>query len=229
MFNNTSGAPAGTLAPQVAQSNAAASNFPVPNFPVPNFPAPNFAAPVAVAPQSQVPADARPVYGVPGIQRAINLPSRPIAIWAVSLFLMLYMSTYPLQPLVGLEFTGAYMFAGMTMGLTMILPIVLGVVSAWYLNEGYEWARVVIIIEGALRMILDIVFVALFAHVFFDNEYDSQMFRVLFFGPFMTLEVLCAKLAFDFISRIVIIVLLCQPQVGRYIHMRGDLRRMCVK
>lgn len=219
MFNNTSGAPAGTLAPQVAQPNAVASNFP----------APNFAAPTAEAPQSQVPAGARPVYGVPGIQRAINLPSRPIAIWAVSLFLVLYMSTYPLQPLVGLEFTGAYMFAGMTMGLTMILPIVLGVVSAWYLNEGYEWARVVIIIEGALRMILDIVFVALFAHVFFDNEYDSQMFRVLFFGPFMTLEVLCAKLAFDFISRIVIIVLLCQPQVGRYIHMRGDLRRMGVK
>lgn len=216
MFNNTSGAPAGTLAPQ---PNAVASNFP----------APNFAAPTAEAPQSQVPAGARPVYGVPGIQRAINLPSRPIAIWAVSLFLMLYMSTYPLQPLVGLEFTGAYMFAGMTMGLTMILPIVLGVVSAWYLNEGYEWARVVIIIEGALRMILDIVFVALFAHVFFDNEYDSQMFRVLFFGPFMTLEVLCAKLAFDFISRIVIIVLLCQPQVGRYIHMRGDLRRMGVR
>ena len=216
MFNNTSGASAGTLAPQ---PNAAASNFA----------APNFAAPAAAAPQLPVPAGARPVYGVPGVQRAINLPSRPIAIWAVCLFLMLYMSTYPLQPLVGLEFTGAYMFAGMTMGLTMVLPIVLGVVSAWYLNEGYEWARVVIIIEGALRMILDIVYVVLCAHVFFDNEYDSQMLRVLFFGPFMTLEVLCAKLAFDFISRIVIIVLLCQPQVGRYIHMRGDLRRMGVR
>ena len=216
MFNNTSGASAGTLAPQ---PNAAASNFA----------APNFTAPAAAAPQLPVPAGARPVYGVPGVQRAINLPSRPIAIWAVSLFLMLYMSTYPLQPLVGLEFTGAYMFAGMTMGLTMVLPIVLGVVSAWYLNEGYEWARVVIIIEGALRMILDIVYVVLCAHVFFDNEYDSQMLRVLFFGPFMTLEVLCAKLAFDFISRIVIIVLLCQPQVGRYIHMRGDLRRMGVR
>ena len=216
MFNNTSGAPAGTLAPQ---SNAAASNFP----------APNFAAPTAEAPQSQVPAGARPVYGVPGIQRAINLPSRPIAIWTVSICVMLLLLTYPLQPLVGLEFMFAYVLAGATMGLTMILPIVLGVVSAWYLNEGYEWARVVIIIEGALRMILDIVYVVLCAHVFFDNEYDSQMLRVLFFGPFMTLEVLCAKLAFDFISRIVIIVLLCQPQVGRYIHMRGDLRRMCVK
>lgn len=216
MFNNTSGASAGTLAPQ---PNAAASNFA----------APNFAAPAAAAPQLPVPAGARPVYGVPGVQRAINLPSRPIAIWAVSLFLMLYMSTYPLQPLVGLEFTGAYMFAGMTMGLTMVLPIVLGVVSAWYLNEGYEWARVVIIIEGALRMILDIVYVVLCAHVFFDNEYDSQMLRVLFFGPFMTLEVLCAKLAFDFIIRIFFIVLLCQPQVGRYIHIRGDLRRMGVR
>ena len=191
MFNNTSGAPAGTLAPQLP-----------------------------------VPASVRPVHGVPGAQRVINLPPRPIAIWAVSLFLVVYVSTYPLQPLVGLEFTGAYMFAGMTMGLTIILPIVLGVVSAWYLNEGYEWARVVIIIEGALRMILDLVYVALCAHVFFDNEYDSQMLRVLFFGPFMTLEVLYAKLAFDFISRIVIIVLLCQPQVGRYIQMRGDLRRM---
>ncbi|WP_315354153.1 hypothetical protein [Rothia mucilaginosa] len=224
MFNNTSGAPAGTLAPQVAQSNAAASNFPAPN-----FPAPNFAAPAAVAPQSQVPAGARPVYGVPGIQRAINLPSRPIAIWAVSLFLMLYMSTYPLQPLVGLEFTGAYMFAGMTMGLTMILPIVLGVVSAWYLNEGYGWARVVIIIEGALRMLLDIVVVALFYHVFLTEDYSTQAARFMFFGPFMTLHVFYAKIAFDFISRIVIIVLLCQPQVGRYIHMRGDLRRMSVK
>ena len=213
MFNNTSGASAGTLAPQ---PNTAGSNFP----------ALNFSAPAAVAPQLPVPVGVRPVHGVPGTQRAITLPSRPIAIWAVSLFLMLYMSTYPLQPLVGLEFTGVYMFAGMTMGLTMVLPIVLGAISAWYLNEGYEWARMVIIIEGALRMILDIVFVALFAHVLFDNEYDSQMFRVLFFGPFMTLEVLCAKLAFDFISRIVIIVLLCQPQVGRYIHMRGDLRRM---
>ena len=219
MFNNTSGASAGTLAPQAAQPNAAAANFP----------APNFAAPAATASNLPVPADARPVYGVPGVQRAINLPPRPIAIWMVSICVVLLLATYPLQPLVGLEFMFAYVLAGATMGLTMILPIVLGVVSAWYLNEGYEWARVVIIIEGALRMILDIVFVALFAHVFFDNEYDSQMFRVLFFGPFMTLEVLCAKLAFDFISRIVIIVLLCQPQVGRYIHMRGDLRRMCVK
>lgn len=211
MFNNTSGAPAGTLAPQAAQPNASA---------------PNFATPVAVVPQLPVPTGVRHVQGAPGAQRVISLPPRPIAIWTVSLFLMVYVSTYPLQPLVGLEFTGTYMFAGMTMGLTMILPIVLGAVSAWYLNEGYEWARVVVIIEGALRMILDIVYVALGAHVFFDNEYDSQMLRVLFFGPFMTLEVLYAKLAFDFVSRIVIIVLLCQPQVGQYIHMRGDLRRM---
>lgn len=219
MFNNTSGAPAGTLAPQVAQSNAAASNFP----------APNFAAPAAVTPQLPVPAGARPVQGVPGTQRVINLPPRPIAIWAVSLFLVLYMSTYPLQPLVGLEFMFAYVLAGATMGLTMILPIVLGVVSAWYLNEGYEWARVVIIIEGALRMLLDILVVAGSSRFFLSNDYNSQAFRFMFFGPFMTLEVLYAKLAFDFIIRIFFIVLLCQPQVGRYIHMRGDLRRMGVR
>lgn len=216
MLNNTSGASAGTLAPQ---PNTAGSNFP----------APNFAAPAAVAPQLPVPVGARPVHGVPGTQRAITLPSRPIAIWAVSLFLMLYMSTYPLQPLVGLEFTGVYMFAGMTMGLTMVLPIVLGAISAWYLNEGYEWARVVIIIEGALRMLLDIVVVALFYHVFLTDDYSTQAARVMFFGPFMTLHVFYAKIAFDFISRILIIVLLCQPQVGRYIQMRGGLRRMGVK
>lgn len=216
MLNNTSGASAGTLAPQ---PNTAGSNFP----------APNFAAPAAVAPQLPVPVGARPVHGVPGTQRAITLPSRPIAIWAVSLFLVLYMSTYPLQPLVGLEFTGAYMFAGMTMGLTMVLPIVLGAISAWYLNEGYEWARVVIIIEGALRMLLDILVVAGSSRFFLSNDYNSQAFRFMFFGPFMTLEGMYVKLAFDFISRIVIIVLLCQPQVGRYIQMRGGLRRMGVK
>mgnify|MGYP001685714965 FL=1 len=216
MFNNTSGASAGTLAPQAAQPNTAA----------PNFPAPNFAAPAAVAPQLPVPAGARPVHGVPGAQRVINLPSRPIAIWAVSICVVLLLATYPLQPLVGLEFMFAYWLAASTMGLTMILPIVLGVVSAWYLNEGYEWARVVIIIEGALRMLLDIVGVAGSYRFFLSNDYNTQAFRVMFFGPFMTLEGMYAKLAFDFIIRIFFIVLLCQPQVGRYIHMRGDLRRM---
>lgn len=219
MFNNASGGSAGTLAPQAPQPNTA----------TPNFPVPNFAAPVAVAPQPPVPAGSRPVHGAPGTQRAINLPSRPIAIWAVSLFLVLYMSTYPLQPIVGLEFTFAYWLAGMTMGLTMILPIVLGAISAWYLNEGYEWARVAIIVEGALRMLLDIVVVALFYHVFLTEDYSTQAVRVMFFGPFMTLHVFYAKIAFDFISRILIIVLLCQPQVGRYIQMRGDLRRMGVR
>jgi hypothetical protein len=143
--------------------------------------------------------------------------------------MIVFLTTYPQQPIVGLEFTFAYMLAGMTMGLTMVLPIVLGVVSAWYLNEGYEWARVVIIIEGALRMLLDIVVVALFYHVFLTDDYSTQAARVMFFGPFMTLHVFYAKIAFDFISRILIIVLLCQPQVGRYIHMRGDLRRMGVR
>ena len=219
MFNNTSGAPAGTLAPQATQPYVAA----------PNFPAPNFAAPAAVAPQPPVPTGARPVHGAPGTQRAINLPSRPIAIWAVSLFLVLYMSTYPLQPLVGLEFTGAYMFAGMTMGLTMVLPIVLGAVSAWYLNEGYEWARVVIIIEGALRMLLDILVVAGSSRFFLSNDYNSQAFRFMFFGPFMTLEGMYVKLAFDFIIRIFFIVLLCQPQVGQYIKTCENLRRMGVR
>lgn len=214
MFNNTSGAPAGTLAPQVAQPAA------------PNFPAPNFATPVAVAPQLPVPTGSRPVHGVPGAQRVINLPPRPIAIWAVSICVVLLLATYPLQPLVGLEFMFVYWLAASTMGLTMILPMILGVVSAWYLNEGYEWARVVIIIEGALRMLLDIVVVAGSHRFFLSNDYNSQAFRVMFFGPFMTLEGMYVKLAFDFISRIVIIVLLCQPQVGRYIHMRGDLRRM---
>ena len=219
MFNNTSGASAGTLAPQAAQPNAAAANFP----------APNFAAPAATASNLPVPADARPVYGVPGVQRAINLPPRPIAIWMVSICVVLLLATYPLQPLVGLEFMFAYVLAGATMGLTMILPIVLGVVSAWYLNEGYEWARVVIIIEGALRMLLDIVVVAGSDRFFLSNDYNSQAVRVMFFGPFMTLEGMYAKLAFDFIIRIFFIVLLCQPQVGRYIHMRGDLRRMGLK
>lgn len=213
MFNNTSGASAGTLAPQ---PNAAASNFP----------APNFAAPAAVAPQLPVPTGARPVHGAPNPQATSNLPPRPLAVKIVFIFMIVFLTTYPQQPIVGLEFTFAYMLAGMTMGLTMVLPIVLGVVSAWYLNEGYEWARVVIIIEGALRMLLDIVVVALFYHVFLTDDYSTQAARVMFFGPFMTLHVFYAKIAFDFISRILIIVLLCQPQVGRYIHMRGDLRRM---
>ena len=219
MLNNTSGAPAGTLAPQAPQPNAAA----------PNFAAPNFATPAAVAPQLPVPAGARPVHGAPRLQTTSNLPPRPIAIKIVFIFMIVFLSTYPLQPVVGLEFTFMYLLAGTTMGLTMIFPIVFGVFAAGRLNEGYEWARKAIIIEGALRMLLDIVFVALFSHVLWDNGNQSAMGKVMFFGPLMSLEVLYVKLAFDFISRIVIIVLLCQPQVGLYIQMRGDLRRMGVR
>lgn len=219
MFNNASGTSAGTLAPQAVQPNAAA----------PNFPAPNFAAPVAVASQLPVPTGARPVHGAPNPQATSNLPPRPLAVKIVFIFMIVFLTTYPQQPIVGLEFTFAYVLAGATMGLTMILPIVLGVVSAWYLNEGYEWARVVIIIEGALRMLLDILVVAGSSRFFLSNDYDSQAFRFMFFGPFMTLEGMYVKLAFDFIIRIFFIVLLCQPQVGRYIQMRGDLRRMGVR
>lgn len=70
MFNNTSGAPAGTLAPQAAQSDTAAANFP----------APNFVAPAAAAPQLPVPVGVRPVHGAPSPQATSNLPPRPIAI-----------------------------------------------------------------------------------------------------------------------------------------------------
>ena len=216
MFHNTSGAPAGTLAPQAAQPNASA----------PNFQAPNFVAPAAVAPQLPVPAGARPVHGAPRLQATSNLPPRPVAIKSVFIFMIVFLSTYPLQPVVGLEFTFMYLLAGTTMGLTMIFYMVFGVFTAGRLNEGYEWARKAIIIEGALRMLLDIVFVALFSHVLWDNGNQSAMGKVMFFGPFMTLEVLCAKLAFDFISRILIIVLLCQPQVGQYIKTCENLRRM---
>ena len=219
MLNNTSGSPAGTLDPQAPQPNAAA----------PNFPAPNFAAPVAVAPQPPVPAGSRPVHGAPNPQVTSNLPPRPLAIKIVFIFMIVFLSTYPQQPIVGLEFTFAYMLAGMTGGLTMIFYMGFGIFAAVRLNKGYEWARVVIIIEGALRMLLDIVVVALFYHVFLTEDYSTQAARAMFFGPFMTLHVFYAKIAFDFISRILIIVLLYQPQVGRYIQMRGDLRRMGVR
>ena len=106
MLNNTSGSPAGTLDPQAPQPNAAA----------PNFPAPNFAAPVAVAPQPPVPAGSRPVHGAPNPQVTSNLPPRPLAIKIVFIFMIVFLSTYPQQPIVGLEFTFAYMLAGMTGG-----------------------------------------------------------------------------------------------------------------
>ena len=106
MLNNTSGSPAGTLDPQAPQPNTAA----------PNFPAPNFAAPAAVAPQLPVSAGARPVHGAPNPQVTSNLPPRPLAIKIVFIFMIVFLSTYPQQPIVGLEFTFAYMLAGMTGG-----------------------------------------------------------------------------------------------------------------
>ena len=98
-------------------------------------------------------------------------------------------------------------------GFLMILPIVLGVVSAWYLNEGYEWARVVIIIEGALRMLLDILVVAGSSRFFLSNDYNSQAFRFMFFGPFMTLEGMYGSSPF-IIIRIFFIVLLSASPAG---------------
>lgn len=208
MFNNTSGAPAGTLAPQVAQPNAAAPNFPALDFTVPAAPTPS--------------------YGVPGSYGVVYVPLKPVALraamgCAIAVMVLTALSSLYMMTWRGVEFAN----------LSWIGFAVIGGLVIWQLWEGARWAHILVIVDCALYLLLNLTGLLLLP---FLSQISVPVLKVVgiagayhYGDPNVFIVLLIGRTAIDVILHIAIIVLLAQPQVLQYFKAHEDLRSMGVK
>jgi len=203
MLNNTSGTSAGTLAPQAPQPNAAAPNFPVPGAPAPS-------------------------YGMPGSYGVVYVPSQPVALRAAMGCAIAVMVLGALSSLYVMAWRGVE-FAGLSwIGFTAIGGLVI-----WQLWQGARWAHILVIVDCALYLVLNLLGLLLLPLL---SQIGVPVLEVIglagayhYGNPNVFFVLALGRTALDVVLHIAIIVLLAQPQVLQYFKAHEDLRRMCVK
>lgn len=203
MLNNTSGTSAGTLAPQAPQPNAAAPNFPVPGAPAPS-------------------------YGMPGSYGVVYVPSQPVALRAAMGCAIAVMVLGALSSLYVMVWRGVE-FAGLSwIGFTAIGGLVI-----WQLWQGARWAHILVIVDCALYLVLNLLGLLLLPLL---SQIGVPVLEVIglagayhYGNPNVFFVLALGRTALDVVLHIAIIVLLAQPQVLQYFKAHEDLRRMSVK
>ncbi|WP_049349913.1 hypothetical protein [Rothia mucilaginosa] len=203
MLNNTSGTSAGTLAPQAPQPNAAAPNFPVPGAPAPS-------------------------YGMPGSYGVVYVPSQPVALRAAMGCAIAVMVLGALSSLYVMAWRGVE-FAGLSwIGFTAIGGLVI-----WQLWQGARWAHILVIVDCALYLVLNLLGLLLLPLL---SQIGVPVLEVIglagayhYGNPNVFFVLALGRTALDVVLHIAIIVLLAQPQVLQYFKAHEDLRRMSVK
>lgn len=219
MFNNDPNPSDTGPAPQ---PNAAAPNFQAPNgvppAMAPNLPASNFPVPGALAPS----------YGMPGPYGAVYVPSQPVALraamgCAIAVMVLAALSSLYLMTWRGVEFTD----------LSWIGFAAIGGLVIWQLWQGARWAHILVIVDCALYLTLNLmsllllpvlsqVGVPILELVGLAGAYhygDPNVFFVLVLG----------RTAIDIALHIAIIVLLTRPQVLQYFKAHEDFKSMGLK
>ena len=203
MLNNTSGTSAGTLAPQAPQPNAAAPNFPVPGAPAPS-------------------------YGMPGSYGVVYVPSQPVALRAAMGCAIAVMVLGALSSLYVMAWRGVE-FAGLSwIGFTAIGGLVI-----WQLWQGARWAHILVIVDCALYLVLNLLGLLLLPLL---SQIGVPVLEVIglagayhYGNPNVFFVLALGRTALDVVLHIAIIILLAQPQVLPYFKAHEDLRRMSVK
>lgn len=222
MFNNDPNPSAAGPAPQTTQPNTASPNFQAPNgvppAMAPNLPASNFPVPGALAPS----------YDMPGPYGAVYVPSQPIALraamgCAIAVMVLAALSSLYLMTWRGVEFTD----------LSWIGFAAIGGLVIWQLWQGARWAHILVIVDCALYLTLNLmsllllpvlsqVGVPILELVGLAGVYhygDPNVFFVLVLG----------RTAIDIALHIAIIVLLTRPQVLQYFKAHEDFKSMGLK
>lgn len=222
MFNNAPNPSAAGPAPQATQPNTAAPNFQAPNgvppAMAPNLPASNFPVPGALAPS----------HGMPGPYGAVYVPSQPVALraamgCAIAVMVLAALSSLYLMTWRGVEFTD----------LSWIGFAAIGGLVIWQLWQGARWAHILVIVDCALYLTLNLmgllllpvlsqVGVPILELVALAGAYhygDPNVFFVLVLG----------RTAIDIALHIAIIVLLTRPQVLQYFKAHEDFKSMGLK
>lgn len=205
MFNN---APNSSATGPTSQPNTAAPNFPASNFSVPGAPAPS--------------------YSMPGSYGVIYVPSQPVALRAAMGCAIAVMVLSALSSLYVMAWRGVEVAGLSWIGFTAIGGLVI-----WQLWQGARWAHILVIVDCALYLVLNLlgllllpllrqIGVPVLEVIGLAGAYhygDSNVFFVLALG----------RTALDVVLHIAIIILLAQPQVLQYFKAHADLRSISVK
>lgn len=205
MLNNT---PNPSATDPVPQPNTAAPNFPVLDFTVPAAPTPS--------------------YGVPGSCGVVYVPLKPVVLraamgCAIAVMVLTALSSLYMMIWDGVEFADLSWIGFATIGGLVI----------WQLWEGARWAHILVIVDCALYLLLNLTGLLLLP---FLSQIGVPVLKVVgiagayhYGDPNVFIVLLIGRTAIDVILHIAIIVLLAQPQVLQYFKAHEDLRRMGVK
>ena len=190
------------------QPNAAAPNFQAPNFPVPGAPAPS--------------------YGMPGSYGVVYVPSQPVALraamgCAIAVMVLVALSSLYVMAWRGVEFAG----------LSWIGFTAIGGLVIWQLWQGARWAHILVIVDCALHLVLNLLGLLLLPLL---RQLGVPVLEVIglagayhYGDPNVFLVLVLGRTAIDIALHIAIIVLLTRPQVLQYFKAHEDLRSMGVK
>ena len=205
MFNN---APNSSATGPTSQPNTAAPNFPASNFSVPGAPAPS--------------------YSMPGSYGLIYVPSQPVALRAAMGCAIAVMVLSALSSLYVMAWRGVEVAGLSWIGFTAIGGLVI-----WQLWQGARWAHILVIVDCALYLVLNLLGLLLLPLL---RQIGVPVLEVIglagayhYGDPNVFFVLALGRTALDVVLHIAIIILLAQPQVLQYFKAHEDLRSMGVK
>ena len=205
MFNN---APNSSSTGPASQPNTAAPNFPASNFSVPGAPAPS--------------------YSMPGSYGVIYVPSQPVALRAAMGCAIAVMVLSALSSLYVMAWRGVEVAGLSWIGFTAIGGLVI-----WQLWQGARWAHILVIVDCALYLVLNLLGLLLLPLL---RQIGVPVLEVIglagayhYGDPNVFFVLALGRTALDVVLHIAIIILLAQPQVLQYFKAHADLRSISVK
>ena len=205
MFNN---APNSSATGPTSQPNTAAPNFPASNFSVPGAPAPS--------------------YSMPGSYGLIYVPSQPVALRAAMGCAIAVMVLGALSSLYVMAWRGVEVAGLSWIGFTAIGGLVI-----WQLWQGARWAHILVIVDCALYLVLNLLGLLLLPLL---RQIGVPVLEVIglagayhYGDPNVFFVLALGRTALDVVLHIAIIILLAQPQVLQYFKAHADLRSISVK
>lgn len=184
--------------------------------------------PNAATPNFPVPGAPAPSYGMPGSYGVVYVPSQPVALRAAMGCAIAVMVLGALSSLYVMAWRGVE-FAGLSwIGFTAIGGLVI-----WQLWQGARWAHILVIVDCALYLVLNLLGLLLLPLL---RQLGVPVLEVIglagayhYGDPNVFFVLALGRTAIDVILHIAIIILLAQPQVLQYFKAHADLRSMSVK
>lgn len=184
--------------------------------------------PNAATPNCPVPGAPAPSYGMPGSYGVVYVPSQPVALrvamgCAIAVMVLGALSSLYVMAWRGVEFAG----------LSWIGFTAIGGLVIWQLWQGARWAHILVIVDCALYLVLNLLGLLLLPLL---RQLGVPVLEVIglagayhYGDPNVFFVLALGRTALDVVLHIAIIILLAQPQVLQYFKAHADLRSMSVK